>query len=86
MDQRQHRWHSGSKGLIVAKEIAGINLIRNISQLFRHTVRNDDISFLLKGIQIANDARIKEFIFLHHRFVNNNRDTFGFNTLHNPLD
>jgi hypothetical protein len=51
------------KRLIVTKQIAGINLIRNISQLFRHTVRNDDISFLFEGIQIANDAGIKELIF-----------------------
>ena len=41
-------WRQGAASvrpaeLIVAKQIAGINLVRYIRQLFRHTVRNDDI-------------------------------------------
>ena len=72
--------------LVVAEQIAGINLICDISKFFCHTVRHDDISFLLESFQIANYSRVKELIFLHDRFVNNNRNTFGFHALHDALD
>jgi hypothetical protein len=34
----------------------------------------------------SHDAGVKELIFLHHRFIDNNRNTFRLDALHNALN
>lgn len=53
-DRRQVPPVMVSEMLVVAEQIAGINLISDVSKFFCHTVRHDDISFLLESFQIAN--------------------------------
>nr|VXZ82632.1 Uncharacterised protein [Klebsiella pneumoniae] len=52
-DKEEH-WRQGTASvrqaeLIVTKQIAGVDLIRHIRQLFRHTVRDDHIRLLFEG-------------------------------------
>ncbi len=41
---------------------------------------------MFEGIQVAHDAGVEELIFLHHRFIDNDRNTFRLDALHDALN
>ena len=72
--------------LVPSKDISCIHFIPNVPKLIGPAIGNNDIADCFKFFQIADDTGTEKVVFLQRRFIDDDFNPLGFNTLHDALD
>ena len=72
--------------LILPKQVAGVNLVGHVLQVFGYAVGHDHVGFFDELLQIVDHTRVEEVGLFEHGLVNDDFHTLGLDALHDALD
>lgn len=72
--------------LVVAKQVAGVDLVGHIADAMGHAVGHNDIGLGLELRQVGDDAAVEESVFFERGFEDDDFDAFGLDAFHDALN
>ena len=63
--------------LVLAKQIAAVNLVGHVTDVVGNTVGNDDVGLFFELRQVIHHSGAEKLRFLERGFINNDLDALG---------